>query len=87
MGSVILHVIPYQYSSIAFPAIGCGEHNCSVDVIVETMVHSIRKELKKRKLAWTVKFIIEHHKQNVYNEFCRQASTPEKSKTLIRIIM
>ncbi len=38
IGNVIQNVISYKFSSIAFPAIGCGKHGCSIDIVVKTMV-------------------------------------------------
>ena len=55
-----------------FPAIGCGGHACSVNVVVKTMVKGMKQHIEKRKLAWTVKFIIEPNQHNVYDEFCKQ---------------
>jgi hypothetical protein len=70
--NVIQNVLSHNYTSIAFPAIGCGEHACSVDIVVKTMIREMKKEIQKRKLPWTVKFIIEPNQQNVYDEFYKQ---------------
>jgi hypothetical protein len=70
--TVIQNVLSYNYTSIAFPAIGCGEHDCSVDIVVKSMVREMKKQIQKRKLSWTVKFIIQPNQQNVFDEFCKQ---------------
>jgi hypothetical protein len=58
--NIIQNVRSHNFTSIAFPAIGCGE---------TTMVRKMEQEIQKRNLPWTVKFITQ---QNVYNEFCKQ---------------
>ena len=72
---VIQHLIPYNFTSIAFPAIGCGEHGCSVDLVVKTLVKEIKNQLIMRDLALTVKFVIQPNQQNIYDEFCKQVLT------------
>jgi len=69
---VVRNVLSHKYTSIAFPAIGCGEHACSVDVIVKTMVKEMKQRIEKENLPWTVKFIVHPSQQNVYDEFCKQ---------------
>ena len=72
ISNIIQNVQLHQFTSIVFPAIGCGGHACSVNVVVKTMVKGMKQHIEKRKLAWTVKFIIEPNQQNVYDEFCKQ---------------
>jgi hypothetical protein len=36
------------------------------------MVREMKQQIEKRKLPWTVKFIIHPNQQNVYDEFCKQ---------------
>ncbi len=72
MWTVIQNVISYKFTSLAFPAIGCGQHGCSVDVIVKTMVKEMKNQLTMRNLALTVKFVIQPNQQNIYDEFCKQ---------------
>ncbi|CAF3636991.1 unnamed protein product [Rotaria sp. Silwood1] len=74
---VVQNVKSYQFTSIAFPAIGCGKHECSIDIVVKTMVLEIKKNLIKRNLPWTVKFVVEPDKENIYNEFCKQILTTQ----------
>jgi O-acetyl-ADP-ribose deacetylase (regulator of RNase III) len=70
--NVIQHLIPYNFTSIAFPAIGCGKLGCSVDLVVKTMVKEMKNQLIMRSLPLTVKFIVQPDQQNVYDEFCKQ---------------
>jgi hypothetical protein len=70
--TAIQNAISYKFSSIAFPAIGCGKHECSVGIVVKTMVQEIKKQLTMRNIPLTVKFVIEPEKQNIYDEFCKQ---------------
>jgi O-acetyl-ADP-ribose deacetylase (regulator of RNase III) len=77
---VMQHLIQYNFTSIAFPAIGCGEHGCSIDVIVKTMVNEIKNQLIMRNLPLTVKFIIQPNQQNIYDEFCKQVLATQNSK-------
>lgn len=72
---VIQHLTPYNFTSIAFPAIGCGAHGCSVDLVVKTLVKEIKNQLMMRNLPFTVKFVIQPDQQNIYDEFCKQVLT------------
>ncbi|CAF3313145.1 unnamed protein product [Rotaria sp. Silwood2] len=77
--NVMQNVISCNYTSIAFPAIGCGKHVCSVDIIVKTMIREMKKQMHRRKLSCLVKFIIEPNQQNVYDEFCKQLFSSGKN--------
>jgi O-acetyl-ADP-ribose deacetylase (regulator of RNase III) len=72
ISNVVQNVLIHKYTSIAFPATGCGEHACSVDIIVKTMVRYMKQQIENQKLPWTVKFIVHPSQQNVYDEFCKQ---------------
>ncbi|UJR24224.1 hypothetical protein I4U23_027191 [Adineta vaga] len=74
ISTVIQATNSHKFTSIAFPAIGCGNLACSVDLVVETMVYEMKKCLIQRKLSWTVKFIVEPNQQNIYDEFWTQIS-------------
>jgi O-acetyl-ADP-ribose deacetylase (regulator of RNase III) len=80
MWNVVQHVITYKFTSIAFPAIGCGKHGCSIDVVVKTMVKEMKEQLMKRNLPWTVKFLLQPDQQNIYDEFCNQLLTTQDGK-------
>jgi len=70
--NVIQNAVAYGCTSIALPAIGCGKHACSVDIVVKTMVNEVKKEIKNRKLPFKVRFVIPVEQTNVYDEFCKQ---------------
>lgn len=70
--NVVQNVMSHNFPVIAFPAIGCGEHGCAVDVIVKTMVREMKKQIQTRKLQWHVKFVVQPNLPNVYDEFCKQ---------------
>ncbi|CAF2747523.1 unnamed protein product [Rotaria sp. Silwood2] len=76
--TVIQNVISYNYTSVAFPAIGCGGYGCSVDIVVKTMVREIKNQLKTRNLSLTVKFVIQPEQKNIYDEFCKQVLASEE---------
>ena len=70
----------HNYTSIAFPAIGCGKHGCSIDIVAKTMVKTMKEQLADRKLSLLVKFVIEPDQQNVYDEFCKQVLMSNEGK-------
>ncbi|CAF4316377.1 unnamed protein product, partial [Rotaria sp. Silwood2] len=72
IGIVIQYVISYKFKSLAFPALGCGQHGCSVDIIVNTMVKEMKNQLTIRNLPLVVRFVIQPGQQNIYDEFCKQ---------------
>jgi O-acetyl-ADP-ribose deacetylase (regulator of RNase III) len=81
--NVIQNVITNNYTTIAIPAIGCGKHNCSLDIVVKTMVNEIKEQLKLRHLPLTVTFVIQSEQKNVYGEFCKQLFASGYDKALI----
>lgn len=70
----------HNFRSIAFPAIGCGKHGCSVKTVVKTMVEEMKKQLIQRNQNWTVKFVIQPNQGDVYDEFCKQVLKTEDGK-------
>ena len=87
ISTVIQNIIASHYQSIAFPAIGFGEYHCSSDVVVDTMVSEIKKELRKRALSLTVKFVIQPGKPDVYDLFCKQVLASDKGTVLLSILI
>ncbi len=71
------HLIQYNFTSIAFPAIGCGAHGCSIDITVKTLVKELKNQLIMRNLPLKVKFVIQPNQQNIYDEFCKQVLTTQ----------
>ncbi|CAF2070776.1 unnamed protein product [Rotaria magnacalcarata] len=74
---VVQNAISHKFTSIAFPAIGCGKNACSLDIVVKTMVREMKKHLIQRKLSWRVKFVVNANQENVYDEFCKQVLKTE----------
>lgn len=75
ISNVIAHAAQLHYKSIAIPAIGCGNHDCSIDIVVETMVTTVKTELARSTMVLTVIFVIQPEKQTVYDEFCKHLFT------------
>ncbi|CAF1257309.1 unnamed protein product [Rotaria sordida] len=76
--NVIQNIILYKFTSVAFPAIGCGKHGCSKEILVKTMVREIKNQLKMRNLPLTVKFVIEPEQPEIYDEFCKQVLSSQE---------
>ncbi|CAF1077188.1 unnamed protein product [Rotaria sordida] len=76
--NVIQNIILYKFTSVAFPAIGCGKHGCSKEILVKTMVREIKNQLKMRNLPLTVKFVIEPGQPEIYDEFCKQVLSSQE---------
>jgi hypothetical protein len=85
--NVIQHLIPYNFTSIAFPAIGCGQFGCSVDLVVKTMVKEMKSQLIIRNLPLTVKFVVQPNQQNIYDEFCKQVLTTQNDRGKILLLL
>ncbi|CAF3738304.1 unnamed protein product [Adineta steineri] len=85
ISNIVQHVNSYKYTSIAFPALGCGEYACSVDIVVKTMVREMKQQIKKNGLLWTVKFIIHPSQQNIYDEFCKQVLSSDHASNDYRL--
>jgi O-acetyl-ADP-ribose deacetylase (regulator of RNase III) len=79
-------MIAYKFTSLAFPAIGCGNHGCSVDIVVKTLVKEMKNQLTMRDSPLTVKFVIEPDQQNIYDEFCKQVLTSQEGIFLICLL-
>ncbi|CAF2777975.1 unnamed protein product [Rotaria sp. Silwood2] len=79
--TVVQNVISHNCTSVAFPAIGCGKHGCSVNIVVKTMVLEMKKHLMTRNLPWTVKFVVEPDQEHIYDEFRKQVLTTQHGKT------
>ncbi|CAF1256157.1 unnamed protein product [Didymodactylos carnosus] len=77
MSNSIQNAIAHNFKSIAFPAIGCGDYNCSIDIVVKTMVKEAKNQLTIRNVPLQILFIIQPNKQNIYDEFCKQVVSAE----------
>lgn len=72
ISNVIQSTRSHGFTSMAFPAIGCGDYQCSINIVVKTMVREMKRNIEDRKLPWTVKFIIHPNQPDVYDEFSKQ---------------
>ncbi|CAF1250021.1 unnamed protein product [Adineta steineri] len=70
--NIIQNVILYKFTSVAFPAIGCGQYRCPTNIVVKTMVKEIKHQLAMRNIPLTVKFVIQSKQQTIFNQFCNQ---------------
>ncbi|CAF1311317.1 unnamed protein product [Adineta steineri] len=70
--NIIQNVILYKFTSVAFPAIGCGQYRCPTNIVVKTMVKEIKHQLAMRNIPLTVKFVIQPKQQTIFNQFCNQ---------------
>lgn len=77
---VVQNTMSHKFQSIAFPAIGCGLHGCPTDVVIHTMVLEMKKNIMRRDLPWTVKFVVQPDQPNIYDEFCKEALTTQDGK-------
>jgi hypothetical protein len=68
--NVIDKVASENYTSVAFPAIGCGEYGCSISLVAQTFVRRVRQQLTKHPI--TVLFVIQPDKIHIYEEFHKQ---------------
>ncbi|CAF1608245.1 unnamed protein product, partial [Didymodactylos carnosus] len=68
----VQNALAHNFTSIAFPAIGCGQHGCSIGIVVKTLVREAKNQLTIRNIPLKILFIIEEDKQNIYDEFCKQ---------------
>ncbi|CAF3464517.1 unnamed protein product, partial [Rotaria sp. Silwood2] len=83
MYTVVQNVKSHNFTSIAFPAIGCGKHGCSINIVVKTMVLEMKRHLITRNLSWTMKFVVEPDQENIYDEFSKQVLTTQDGKTKV----
>ncbi|CAF0950887.1 unnamed protein product [Rotaria sp. Silwood1] len=71
MSTVVQNMISYKFTSVAFPAVGCGLHGCSTQIVIGTMILEMKKHLLKRDLCWKIKFVVQPDQENIYDEFCK----------------
>lgn len=71
-----------KYTSIAFPAIGCGEYGCSISLIAETLIDVAQEQLNKYRMK--ILFVIQADKTDAFEEFQHQiglSDSAEQSST------
>jgi hypothetical protein len=59
-----------NYRSVAFPAIGCGQHQCSISTVAQTSVNEAHRQLAKHPMS--VSFVIQPQRTDIYDEFQKQ---------------
>lgn len=84
--NLVQNLIQHKFTSLAFPAIGCGEYGFNINILVKTMVRCFRTELMKRKLPWRIHFVIQPHQQQIFDEFSRQLIACNQSNTFFYCI-
>jgi hypothetical protein len=83
ISNAIQTAIQFKFTSIAFPAIGCGLHGCSSVLVIKTMVNEIKKQLIIRKLIWRIKFVVLPKNEEIYDEFCDEVLAENRGKTCL----
>jgi O-acetyl-ADP-ribose deacetylase (regulator of RNase III) len=58
------------YRSIAFPAIGCGQFGCSINLVAQAMVGEVCRKLQAYNMS--ISFVIQPERADVYDEFRKQ---------------
>jgi len=69
-----------NYRTIAFPAIGCGHYNYSLQLVAQTMVNKAHQEQILHKIS--VSFIIQSTKKDLFNYFDKQISLLNQSTSM-----
>ncbi|CAF1007757.1 unnamed protein product [Didymodactylos carnosus] len=72
VSDAIQYVTDNNYTSISFPALGCGNFGCSANVIADTMINETKSQLKNLKKTIIVSFVLLAQQKTVYDEFCNQ---------------
>ena len=85
--NVIQNVMAYKFTSLAFPAIGCGKYACSVNIVVKTLVREMKNQLSTRDLQLTVKFVIQADQQHIYDEFCKQVLATQQGISIYFLLI
>ncbi|CAF4091219.1 unnamed protein product [Rotaria sordida] len=56
--------------SMAFPAIGCGQFGCSIDLVAQAMIREVHHKQQEHDIS--VKFVIQPERTDIYAEFQNQ---------------
>lgn len=84
--NLVQNLLSYNFTSIAFPAIGCGEYGFNLNVLIKALVRSFRYQLIKRRLSWTIHFVIEPQHQQIFDEFSRQILASNQSHSFVFLV-
>lgn len=77
----IQNAIAYNLTSIALPIIGCGKYGYSPEFIAKMMVTEVKTQLTVSNIPLIVKFVVQPERQEVYEKFCQQVLTTQKSRS------
>jgi O-acetyl-ADP-ribose deacetylase (regulator of RNase III) len=69
-----------NYRSIAFPAIGCGHYEQSIQLVAQTMVNKAHQEQILHKIS--VAFIIQPNKKDLFQHFQKQIDILNQSTSM-----
>ncbi len=70
VSDAIEKVVEDRCRSIAFPAIGCGQLECSVSLVAQAMVGEAYRKLGMHNIS--VSFVIQPERKDIYDEFEKQ---------------
>ncbi|CAF5028989.1 unnamed protein product, partial [Rotaria sp. Silwood1] len=59
-----------NHHSMAFPAIGCGQFGCSIDLVAQAMIREVHR--KQQEHGISVTFVIQPEKTDIYDAFQNQ---------------
>ena len=83
---IVQNMKKFHHTSIALPAIGCAQDDCSVGIIAKILVREMARQLIHRNLSWRMKFVIDPRDKHVYIQFCEQLSAIADVKGKILVI-
>jgi hypothetical protein len=74
-----------NYRSITFPAIGCGEYLCSINLVAQTIVNKAYHQLFKYPMS--VSFVIQPDRSDIYYEFQKQLKLIQQSPEIKPVLV
>ncbi|CAF1018619.1 unnamed protein product [Rotaria sordida] len=80
VSNVIKKATNEKYKSIAFPAIGCGQFGCSINLVTKTLIGKVHQ--LRTFHSMTVSFIIQPNRTDIYDEFQKQIDLLEPFEQL-----
>ena len=70
--TVFQTLIPYNFTSIAFPTLGFEHFACPIELLIRTLVKETKQQLKKIDVPWTVKFLVQPNQSDLYHQICKE---------------
>lgn len=80
--NVVEKALSENFESIAFPAIGCGNYGCSIDLIAKTFVRHCHQLVTNHSLS--IVFVIQPDKTDIYDSFHREISSSKHRSTTVK---